>query len=88
MDTVPPNKVCLYGSMNWSLAQAQQQSSLGLSQSFTPMRGHKARQMIGFHFSVPKRPVSGIVVTLAKRPHFKEFNHYACYQVVEVGNLN
>ena len=31
-DSVPPSEACLYGCINWSLAQAQQQSSLGLSQ--------------------------------------------------------
>ena len=29
-DIVPPSEVCLYGHINWSLAQAQQQSSIGL----------------------------------------------------------
>ena len=69
---VPPSKACLHGHINWPLAQDQQQSSLGLSQSFPPMRGGKARPMAGFHFNVPKRPVpvfSG--ASLTKRPHLE-----------------
>ena len=31
-DMVPPSEACLYGHINWSLAQVQQQSSMGLSQ--------------------------------------------------------
>ena len=34
-DVVPPSEACLYGHINWPLAQAQQQSSIGLSQSFS-----------------------------------------------------
>ena len=33
LDVVPPSDVCLYGHINWPLAQAQQQYSIGLSQS-------------------------------------------------------
>ena len=43
--------------MNLFLAQAQEQSSMGLSQSFPPMRGGKARPKSGFHFNAQKRPV-------------------------------
>ena len=35
-DVIPPSEACQYGHINWSLAQAQQQSSIGLSQSFPP----------------------------------------------------
>ena len=35
---VPPSEACLYGSIDWSLAQAQQQLSMGLSQSFPPLK--------------------------------------------------
>ena len=52
MDMVPPSEAYLYGCIIWSLAQALQQSTCGLSQS--SMRGGKARPMTGFHFSVPK----------------------------------
>ena len=39
----PPSKACLYGHINWSLAQAEQQSSLGLSQSATSLRGGRPK---------------------------------------------
>ena len=32
---IPPSEACLYGHINWSLAQAH---SVGLSQSFPPKR--------------------------------------------------
>ena len=35
---VPPSEACLYGCINWSLPQAQQQSSTGSSQSFSSKR--------------------------------------------------
>ena len=40
-DNIPPNESCLYGCINWSLAQTQHQSSIGLSQSSTPMIGSR-----------------------------------------------
>ena len=49
---LPASEVCLYVHMNWSLAQAQQQSSLGLSQSFTSMRSGNARPKVGSWFNV------------------------------------
>ena len=55
---IPPNEACLYGHINWSLAQAH---SLGFSQSFPPKRGGKARPQTGFQFIVDKRPMSGSV---------------------------
>ena len=58
-DVIPPSKACLYGHINWSLAQTQQQSSGGLSQSFPSKRGDKARQWTGFHFMVLRRPYQG-----------------------------
>ena len=69
---VPPSEACLYGHLNWSLAQAQQQSSIGLSQSFPSRRGGNARPWTGFHFTVQKRPVpeSGRA-SLAERPHLE-----------------
>ena len=42
-DSIPPSEVCLYACINWSLAQAHQQFSLGLSQSAACMRGAKAQ---------------------------------------------
>ena len=69
-DVIPPSEACLYGCLNWSLAQAQQQSSMGLSQSFPPKRGGKTRPQTGFHFMVQKRPVPGSSgPSLAKRAH-------------------
>ena len=73
---IPLSEACLYGCINWSLAQAHHQSSVGLSQSFPPKRGGKARPWTGFHFTVQKRPMSGFVpgtsgTSLAKRPHLE-----------------
>ena len=39
-EVIPPSEACLYGHINWSLVQAH---SVGLSQSFPPKRGGKAR---------------------------------------------
>ena len=71
-DVVPPSEPCLYGHINWSLAQAQQQSSIGLSQSLPPKRGGKTRPLTGFHFNVQKRPLlESNGSCLAKRPHLE-----------------
>ena len=64
------------GHINWSLAQAH---SVGLSQSFPPKRGGKARSRTGFQFTVQKRPVSGSVpgtsgAPLPKQPHLESGN--------------
>ena len=72
---IPPSEACLYGHINWSLAQAQQQSSMGLSQSFPPKRGGETRPQTGFHFMVWKRPGPGSSgPSLAKRPHLESGN--------------
>ena len=42
-EVIPPSEACLYDHINWSLVQAQQHSSMGLSQSFLSKRGGKAR---------------------------------------------
>ena len=73
---IPPSEVCLYGHINWYLAQAH---SVGLSQSFPPQRGGKARPQTGFQFTVQKRHMSGFVpgtsgVSLPKRPHLESGN--------------
>ena len=71
-DVVSSSEACQYGHINWSLAQAQQQSTIGLSQSFISKRGGKARAWIGFHFNMWKGPLpesSG--ASLAKRPHLE-----------------
>ena len=75
-DVIPPSEVCLYGHINWSLAQVYHQSSVGLSQYFPPKRGGKARPQTGLHFIVQKRPNSGSVpgpsgTSLGKRPHLE-----------------
>ena len=56
-DVIPPSEACLYGCINWSLAQAH---SMGLSQSFPPKRGDKARPWTAFHFTVQKRLCQGL----------------------------
>ena len=75
-EVVPPSEACLYGRINWSLAQAH---SVGLSPSFPPKRGGKARPWTGFQFTVQKRPVSGSVpgtsgAPLPKQPHLESVN--------------
>ena len=75
-EVIPPSEACLYGHINWSLAQAH---SVGLSQSFPPKRGGKARPWTGFQFTVQKRPMSGSVpgtsgASLPKRPHLESGN--------------
>ena len=75
-DVIPPSEACLYGLINWSLAQAP---SVGLSQSFPPERGGKARPWTGFHFTIQKRPMSGSVpgisgTSLPKRPQLESGN--------------
>ena len=75
-EVIPPSEVCLYGYINWCLAQAH---SVGLSQSFPPKRGGKARPWTGFHFTVEKRPMSGSVpgtsgASLPKWPHLESGN--------------
>ena len=51
-DVIPISEACMYGHINWSLAQAEQQSSMGLSQSSPPKRGGKTRpqtELVPFH---------------------------------------
>ena len=75
-EVIPPSEACLYGHINWSLVQAH---SVGLSQSFPPKRGGKARPWTGFQFTVQKRTMSGSVpgtsgASLPKRPHLESGN--------------
>ena len=75
-EVIPPSEACLYVHINWSLVQAH---SVGLSQSFPPKRGGKARPWTGFQFTVQKRPISGCVpgtsgVSLPKWPHLESGN--------------
>ena len=48
---------CLYGHINWSLAQAHQKYSLGLSQSLASMRCVKAKPKARFILHVWNQPV-------------------------------
>ena len=73
-DVIPLGEACLYGCVNWPLIQDQQQSSMGLSQSFPPKRAGKTRPQTGCHFMVQKRPVPGSSGPLAKRPHLESGN--------------
>ena len=74
-DVIPASEACLYDHINWSLTQTQQQSSMGLSQSFPSKRGGKARPQTGFHFTVQKRPIPGSSdASLAKMPHLENEN--------------
>ena len=78
-EVIPPSEACLYGHINWSLEQAHHQSSVGLSQSFPPKRGGKARPWTGLKFIVQKRPMSGSVpgtsgASLPKKPHLQSGN--------------
>ena len=75
-EVITPSEACLYGHINWSLAQAH---SVGLSQSFPHKRASKARPWAGFQFTVHKRPMSGSVLgtsgaSLPKRPHLENMN--------------
>ena len=75
-EVIPPSEACLYGLINWSLAQAH---SVGLSQSFPPKRDGKARPWTVFQFTVHKRPMSGSVpgtsgASLPKWPHLESGN--------------
>ena len=47
-----PTEACLYGCINCCLAHAQQQSSLGLSQSSTCMRDGRTRSRATFQLNV------------------------------------
>ena len=74
-DVIPPSEACLYGHINWSLAQAQQQSSMGLSECFPLKRSGKTRPWTGFNFIVQKRHAPGSSGSyLAKRPHLVSGN--------------
>ena len=86
---IPPSEACLYGPINWSVAQAH---SVGLSQSFPPKRGGKARPQTGFQFTVHKRPMSGSVpgtsgASLPERPHLESGNE-ACLKKSAGGTVS
>ena len=54
-DVIPPSEACLYGHTNWSLVQADHQSSVGLSQSFPPKRGDTGQTIDWVPFSQYRR---------------------------------
>ena len=58
MDKVPASEACLCGHMNWSLAQAQLQSSMGLS--FPPMREWQIQTEDWVHFQCVKETFTGV----------------------------
>ena len=69
-DSVPPSEVCLYGHINWPQVLTQQQSSYGLSESSTFMRGGRTRPGAGFQFNVQKQHVAqSSGGSVAKKPH-------------------
>ena len=70
-DTVPPCEACFYGCINWCLAQAQQQSSMGLSLSLPPVRDDKARPKTRPHFNVQSPLCLSGGASLAKRLHLE-----------------
>ena len=66
-DVVSPSEACMHGGINWSLAQAQQHSSMGLSQSFLSRRGGKTDQGLS-SISMSKRDLcKSLVVPLLPR---------------------
>ena len=65
---------------------------MGLSQSFPPKRGGKARPWTGFQFTVHKRPMSGCVpgtsgASLPKQPHLESQNE-ACPKMSTGGTVS
>ena len=69
-DMVLASEACLYGHINLSLAQAQQQSSVDLS-VFFPMRSGKARPRTGFNFSMQGDLCQSSNASLSKRAHLE-----------------
>ena len=68
-DSVPPNEACLYRQINWSLAQVHHQSSLGLFQYSSSMRGSRAKPKAGFQLNVEEWSVpESSSASLAKKP--------------------
>ena len=68
--SVPPSEAHLCCCINWTLAQAQHHSSLGLSQSLSSVRDGRTRPRAGLQFIVQKWTVpesSG--GSMLKKPH-------------------
>ena len=69
-DSIPPSEACLYGQINWLLAQADQQSTLGLSKCSALMRVVSTKPKSSFQFNVQKQPMpDSRGASLAKKPH-------------------
>ena len=86
----PLSEVCLCDHINCPLAQAQQQSFLGLSQSFTSARGDRTRLRTGFQFHVQKWPeVESSGSSMAKKPHIstRMESHHSDWSLWEVVQL-
>ena len=68
-ESIPPGEAHLFVHINWSLAQAQQQSSLGLFWLTTSSRGARAKPKVAFQYNVQKwcDPESG-GASFAKMP--------------------
>ena len=62
-DTVPPSEACLCGCTNWSLAQAQQQPYLGLSNFFYLCEEWQKRNQpkASFQFNIQNLPCQTLV---------------------------
>ena len=56
-DAVPPSEACLYSHINWTLAEANHQSSLGLFQSLAFMRCARAMPDARLMFNIQKQLV-------------------------------
>ena len=63
-DVIPPSEACMYGCINWSLVQAQQQSSMGLSQSFLSKMGGKPGHGLGSISQCKRDLCQGLMVHL------------------------
>ena len=69
-DTFPRREAFLYGNITLSLAQAQQQPSLGLPMSLTSMISGNTRPKASVHFNVQNWPMPGSCSgVLSKKPH-------------------
>ena len=63
-DTLLSSGAHLYGYINWSLAEIQQQSTIGFPLSSHSVRDDKARSRIDFLFNVKNCLCQGLVIHL------------------------
>ena len=70
-DSVSPSEACLYDHTNWSLLQAQQQSSLGFPQCATSVRGDRTKPRACFFCLTYKCGLWHSLCrgSVAKKPH-------------------